>query len=169
MRSHEQSVKTKTSRTRLVLTPNKIRANQIMPDKYVDRQVKFYSSADSKEAENDALYRLGTYLELEAVLGGRVKVYECEGTPTDWLGLEVVGKGENWMAIERGMLEDLEDLSNQMKTRNERGDGALEGTERVIIVEEYPELVSKVPSSGEWLERYSEGKSFLEKLRREFG
>ena len=53
------------------------------------------------------------------------------------------------------MLEDLEDLSNQMKTRNERGDGALEGTERVIIVEEYPELVSKVPSSGEWLERHA--------------
>jgi hypothetical protein len=88
-------------------------------------------------------------------VGGRVKVYECEGTPTDWLGLEVIGKGEDWSAIERGMLEDLEDLSNQMKTRNERGDGALEGTERVIIVEEYPELVSKVPSSGEWLERHA--------------
>jgi energy-coupling factor transporter ATP-binding protein EcfA2 len=92
---------------------------------------------------------------LAYTVGGRVKVYECEGTPTDWLGLEVIGKGENWAAIERGMLEDLEDLSNQMKTRNERGDGALEGTERVIIVEEYPELVSKVPSSGEWLERHA--------------
>ncbi|MCV3215114.1 hypothetical protein OGM63_16605 [Plectonema radiosum NIES-515] len=88
-------------------------------------------------------------------VGGRVKVYECEGTPTDWLGLEVIGKGENWAAIERGMLEDLEDLSNQMKLRNERGDSALDGTERVIIVEEYPELVSKVPSSGEWLERHA--------------
>lgn len=53
------------------------------------------------------------------------------------------------------MLEDLEDLSNQMKLRNERGDSALEGTERVIIDEEYPELVSKVPSSGEWLERHA--------------
>lgn len=42
-----------------------------------------------------------------------------------------------------------------MKTRNERGDSALDGTERVIIVEEYPELVSKVPSSGEWLERHA--------------
>ena len=88
-------------------------------------------------------------------VGGRVKVYECEGTPTDWVGLEVVGKGEDWAAIERGMLEDLEDLSNQMKLRTSRGDGALEGTERVIIVEEYPELVSKVPSSGEWLERHA--------------
>ena len=92
---------------------------------------------------------------LAYTVGGRVKVYECEGTPTDWLGLEVVGKGEDWAGIERGMLEDLEDLSNQMKLRNDRGDGALEGTERVIIVEEYPELVSKVPSSGEWLERHA--------------
>ncbi|WP_414546086.1 hypothetical protein [Nostoc sp. CCY0012] len=53
------------------------------------------------------------------------------------------------------MAEDLEDLSNQLKVRNERGDGALEGTERVIIAEEYPELVSKVPSSSEWLERHA--------------
>jgi energy-coupling factor transporter ATP-binding protein EcfA2 len=92
---------------------------------------------------------------LAYTVGGRVKVYECEGTPTDWLGLEVVGKGEDWAAIERGMMLDLEDLSNQMKLRNERGDSALDGTERVIIVEEYPELVSKVPSSGEWLERHA--------------
>lgn len=67
----------------------------------------------------------------------------------------MIGKGEDWTAIERGMMEDLEDLSNQMKLRTERGDNALEGTERVIIVEEYPELVSKVPSSGEWLERHA--------------
>jgi energy-coupling factor transporter ATP-binding protein EcfA2 len=92
---------------------------------------------------------------LAYTIGGAVKVYECEGTPTDWSGLEVIGRGENWVAIDRGMLEDLEDLSNQMKTRNERGDAALVGTERVIIVEEYPELVSKVGSSGEWLERHA--------------
>lgn len=87
--------------------------------------------------------------------GGRVKVYKCEYTPTDWVGLEVVGKGEDWVSIERGMIEDLEDLSNQMKLRTERGDSALDGTERVIIVEEYPELVTKVASSGEWLERHA--------------
>ena len=38
-----------------------------MPDKYVERQMKFYESADSESAENNALYRIGTYLELEAV------------------------------------------------------------------------------------------------------
>ncbi|MEH1829516.1 MAG: hypothetical protein V7L22_29970 [Nostoc sp.] len=92
---------------------------------------------------------------LAYTIGGAVKVYECEGTPTDWSGLEVIGRGEDWVAIDRGMLEDLDDLSNQMKIRNERGDAALVGTERVIIVEEYPELVSKVGSSGEWLERHA--------------
>lgn len=92
---------------------------------------------------------------LAYTVGGRVRVYECEGTPTDWQGLEVIGKGENWTAIELGMAEDLEDLSNQLKTRTERGDGALAGTERVIIAEEYPELASKVTSAGEWLERHA--------------
>ncbi|WGV23456.1 hypothetical protein [Halotia branconii] len=92
---------------------------------------------------------------LAYTVGGRVRVYECEGTPTDWQGLEVIGKGENWSAIELGMAEDLEDLSDQLKLRTERGDGALAGSERVIIAEEYPELVSKVASSGEWLERHA--------------
>ncbi|WP_414579616.1 hypothetical protein [Anabaena sp. CCY 9402-a] len=92
---------------------------------------------------------------LAYTIGGCVRVYECEGTPTDWQGLEVIGKGENWTAIELGMAEDLEDLSNQLKLRTERGDAALVGTERVIIAEEYPELVSKVTSSGEWLERHA--------------
>ncbi|WP_223280258.1 hypothetical protein [Nostoc sp. PA-18-2419] len=92
---------------------------------------------------------------LAYTVGGRVRVYECEGTPTDWQGLEVIGEGENWTAIELGMAEDLEDLSNQLKIRTERGDGALAGTERVMIAEEYPELVSKVASSGEWLERHA--------------
>lgn len=92
---------------------------------------------------------------LAYTVGGRVKVYECEGTPDDWQGLEVIGKGEDWEAIEQGMQEDLEDLSNQMQIRNQKGDAALNGTEKVIICEEYPELVNKVESSGEWLERHA--------------
>jgi hypothetical protein len=35
-----------------------------MSDKYVERQLNFYESATSTEAENDALYRLGTHLEV---------------------------------------------------------------------------------------------------------
>ncbi|MEH2071627.1 MAG: hypothetical protein V7K47_26315 [Nostoc sp.] len=92
---------------------------------------------------------------LAYTVGGRVRVYECEGTPTDWQGLEVLGRGENWSAINQGMSDDLEDLSNQMKIREEHGDAALVGSERVIIVEEYPELVSKVENSGEWLDRHA--------------
>jgi hypothetical protein len=88
-------------------------------------------------------------------VGGSVKVYECEGTPEDWQGLEVIGKGEDWGSIEDGMIADLADLSNQMQIRNEKGDNALIGTDKVIICEEYPELVSKVDSSGEWLERHA--------------
>lgn len=88
-------------------------------------------------------------------IGGSVKVYECEGTPTDWQGLEVIGKGEDWESINESMIGDLEDLTNQMQLRMEKGDNALVGTEKVIICEEYPELVNKVESSGEWLERHA--------------
>lgn len=90
---------------------------------------------------------------LAYTVGGAVKVYECEGTPDDWQGLDVIGKGEDWQAISQGMADDLEDLSNQLKIRREKGDAALIGTERVIIAEEYPELSSKVPNSAEWLDR----------------
>ncbi|MGI2909026.1 hypothetical protein [Tolypothrix sp. VBCCA 56010] len=38
-----------------------------MSDKYVERQLKFYEVASSEEAKDNALYRLGTYLELEFV------------------------------------------------------------------------------------------------------
>lgn len=47
---------------------------------------------------------------LAYTVGGAVKVYECEGTPDDWQGLEVIGKGENWNAIEAGMQDDLDNL-----------------------------------------------------------
>ncbi|MGB3755055.1 MAG: hypothetical protein WBA07_01595 [Rivularia sp. (in: cyanobacteria)] len=88
-------------------------------------------------------------------VGGSVKVYECEGTPTDWQGLEVIGKGEDWESINESMISDLEDLTNQMQLRREKGDNALVGTEKVIICEEYPELVNKVEVSGQWLDRHA--------------
>ena len=92
---------------------------------------------------------------LAYTVGGTVKVYECEGTPDDWQGLEVIGKGENWSAIEAGMRDDLDDLSNQMKLREQYGDKHLDGTEKVIICEEYPEMPSKVSISEEWLTRHA--------------
>jgi len=102
---------------------------------------------------------------LAYTVGGRVKVYECEGTPTDWQGLEVIGKGENWDAINEALADDLEDLSNQMKLRTERGDSALDGSEKCIIGEEFPEVVAKCDNAGEWLERHArrgrKGRRFL--------
>lgn len=87
--------------------------------------------------------------------GGHVRVYEPEGTPEDWNGLEVVGKGEDWDAIDTGLAQDLEHISNQMKLRRERGDAALAGTDKVIIGEEFPEIVSKCSNSEEWLDRHA--------------
>ena len=102
---------------------------------------------------------------LAYMVGGGVKVYEPEGTPDDWLGLEVVGKGENWDAINDAMGEDLIDLSTQLKTRTEKGDAALAGTDRVYIGEEYPEIRTLCDNADEWLERHArrgrKGRRFL--------
>lgn len=92
---------------------------------------------------------------LAYTVGGNVKVYECEGTPDDWKGLDVVGEGEKWDEINESMIGDMEDLSSQMKLRKEQGDKALIGTDKVIICEEYPALVRKVDKSSEWLERHA--------------
>lgn len=35
-----------------------------MPDKYVEKQLRFYSKATTEAAKDDALYRLGTHLEV---------------------------------------------------------------------------------------------------------
>lgn len=88
-------------------------------------------------------------------LGGHIRVYEPEGTPEDWNGLEVIGKGEDWDGINEAMQSDLEHISSQMKLRRERGDGALAGSDRVIIGEEYPEIAAKCDASEEWLDRHA--------------
>ena len=97
--------------------------------------------------------------------GGKVKIYEPEGTPDDWQGLEVIGKGENWDAINAGMAEDLEDLSAQIQLRTEKGNAALSGSEKVLIVEEYPEVRQKCENADEWIERHArrgrKGKRFV--------
>ncbi len=97
--------------------------------------------------------------------GGKVKVYEPEGTPDDWQGLEVIGKGEDWDAINEGMIGDLEDLSSQIQLRTDKGDAALAGSEKVLIVEEYPEVRQKCENADEWIERHArrgrKGKRFV--------
>lgn len=87
-------------------------------------------------------------------VGGRVTVYECEGTPDDWQGLEVIGKGENFDAIDHAMNYDLEDLSSQIQLRTYKGDAALANTERVLIAEEFPELVQRCQNAIDWIDRH---------------
>jgi hypothetical protein len=88
-------------------------------------------------------------------LGGHIRVYEPEGTPEDWQGLEVLGKGENWEEINDGMTLDLTHISEQMQLRREKGEAALAGSDRVIIGEEYPEIAAKCDASEEWLDRHA--------------
>lgn len=92
---------------------------------------------------------------LAYTVGGRTTVYECEGTPDDWQGLEVIGKGEDFDSINNALAYDLEDLSSQIKLRTERGDIALIGSDRVLICEEFPEVVQKCSNAIEWIDRHA--------------
>lgn len=91
---------------------------------------------------------------LAYTVGGKVRVLECEGTPDDWIGLEVIGRGEDWGAINAAMQGESEELSRRIRIRNEQGDKALIGTDEVTIVEEYPEVTQKCDSAAEWFERH---------------
>jgi energy-coupling factor transporter ATP-binding protein EcfA2 len=92
---------------------------------------------------------------LAYAIGGQVAVYEPEGTPDDWLGLEVIGEGENWFAIANAMQYDLDDLTSQIQLRKEKGQAALAGSDRVLICEEFPEVISQVDCASEWMERHA--------------
>ncbi|NEP70320.1 hypothetical protein [Moorena sp. SIO3A5] len=88
-------------------------------------------------------------------VGGQVIVYECEGSPDSWRGLQVVGQAEDFDSINQSMAADLKDLTHQIEIRAERGDSALAGSDRVLIAEEFPELVQKCSNASEWLERHA--------------
>lgn len=40
-----------------------------MTDKYLAKQLHFYETAPNEVAKDDALYRIGTHLELDTMLG----------------------------------------------------------------------------------------------------
>ncbi|BAZ11796.1 hypothetical protein NIES4071_36220 [Calothrix sp. NIES-4071] len=44
-----------------------------MTDKYVEKQLRFYNNASCEAAKDDALYRIGTYLEIHC------EVIPCDG------------------------------------------------------------------------------------------
>lgn len=87
--------------------------------------------------------------------GGLVKVYECEGLPGNWGGFEVVGVGNDFDAIGRAMQKDIDQLDKRILQRNQHGDNYLVGQEQVFIVEEFPEIVRRVPSSLDWIDVHS--------------
>ena len=84
-------------------------------------------------------------------VGGLVTVYDPDATPEEWQGLNVVGRGGNFTAIEAAMVTDLEDLQARVELRGKEGDRALAGKEVVTIAEEFPLLANQVPSAVEWL------------------
>lgn len=92
---------------------------------------------------------------LAYTVGGRVRVIECEGTPDDWVGLEVVGRRENWQAIDEAMGAELEELSRRVAIRDEIGDKGLIGQDEITIVEEYPEIRQNCDVADKWFERHA--------------
>lgn len=92
---------------------------------------------------------------LAYTVGGKVRVMECEGTPDDWTGLEVIGKGEDWEAINQALGDEMTELTERVQIRREGGDKELMGREEVTIVEEYPEVRQKCDNADEWFERHA--------------
>lgn len=88
-------------------------------------------------------------------IGGKLKVYEPEGTPDTWQGLDIYGVGENYQEINDQMDADLKDLTERIQKRTHLGDAGLAGAETTVICEEYPELAIQCKSAQLWLERHA--------------
>lgn len=87
------------------------------------------------------------------LIGGKIKVYECEGLPQDWGGFEVIGRGGDFQAIAQEMQKDIQALDAAIANRNRYGDGVLES--QVYIVEEFPEIVRRCEISIDWIDLHS--------------
>jgi energy-coupling factor transporter ATP-binding protein EcfA2 len=81
----------------------------------------------------------------------QVKVYDSDAAPTEWQGLEVVGRGGDFTAIETSMTNDLKELQNRIEKRSIEGDKALSGMDSCIIAEEFPILKDECAIAPEWL------------------
>lgn len=92
---------------------------------------------------------------LAVVIGGRVKVYDADAAPEEWEGLECIGRGGDFAAIEEEMNKDLEDLAERLKTRGSKGDAAFIGQEVFMIAEEFPLLKDEVDVAVDWLLRHA--------------
>ena len=68
-----------------------------------------------------------------------ISVYDSDASPSEWQGLNVIGRGANYRAIAKCMQDDLDEL--QRRT-DRRANGQTDFEPRIIILEESPETLS---------------------------
>jgi hypothetical protein len=83
--------------------------------------------------------------------GGAVRVYDADAAADEWHGLEVVGRGADFKAINQAMSDDLKEVHRRTLLRAEIGSHACNGMDTVTIAEEFPLLVGEVELASEWL------------------
>lgn len=79
-----------------------------------------------------------------------VKVYDPDATPQEWEGLDVVGRGGDFSAVEDAMQVDLKTLESRAIKRGKGGDKAI-ADELCLICEEFPAIASECPIAADWM------------------
>ena len=87
-------------------------------------------------------------------LGGAIKIYDADAAADEWEGLNVIGRGANFSAINEAMKLDLEELQQRTILRAEKGSNACNGMDVVTVAEEFPLLVGEVETAAEWLVKH---------------
>ena len=68
-----------------------------------------------------------------------ISVYDSDASPSEWQGLNVIGRGANYQAIAKSMQSDLNELQHRT---NARANGQDDFQPKIIILEESPETLS---------------------------
>jgi len=84
---------------------------------------------------------LTKYLVQKYFKDADIRVYDSDAAPTDWDGLEVIGRKGDYFAIAQVMAEDLEELQRRTVLH---GDGKNCGNEIVRVIEEYPSTAAEL-------------------------
>lgn len=71
----------------------------------------------------------------------QVKIYDSDASPTDWSGLEVIGRKGDYESIARSMSQDLYELDRRTELY---GEGLDVGFEQVRVIEEYPSTAAEL-------------------------
>lgn len=81
----------------------------------------------------------------------QIKIYDADASPSDWAGLEVIGRGGSFEEIELGMLADLGEMQRRIEARAVQGDKAVAGLDLCLICEEFPLIKDECSIAPEWL------------------